>query len=139
MQTFKNVGMTVHRSKVRGIKHNLWHITFWASQVALVVKNPPANAGAVSSIPGSGRSPGGGHSNPLSILAWIIPWTEEPGGLQSVGLQRVRHDWSSLAQHSTYNFLLGKYQLYLLWENTFTFQWTKTICITISFQPLKDL
>ena len=92
MQTFKNVGMTVHRSKVRGIKHNLWHITFWASQVALVVKNPPANAGAVSSIPGSGRSPGGGHSNPLSILAWIIPWTEEPGGLQSVGLQRVRHD-----------------------------------------------
>ena len=39
-----------------------------ASQVALVVKNPPANAGDVtdaSSIPGSGRSPGGGHGNPL--------------------------------------------------------------------------
>ena len=29
-----------------------------------------------------------------SILAWRIPWTEEPGGLQSMGLQRVRHDWS---------------------------------------------
>ena len=29
-----------------------------------------------------------------SILAWKIPWTEEPGGLQSVGLQRVRHDWA---------------------------------------------
>ena len=28
-----------------------------------------------------------------SILAWRIPWTEEPGGLQSVGLQRVGHDW----------------------------------------------
>ena len=27
-----------------------------------------------------------------SILAWRIPWTEEPGGLQSMGLQRVRHD-----------------------------------------------
>ena len=27
-----------------------------------------------------------------SILAWEIPWTEEPGGLQSIGLQRVRHD-----------------------------------------------
>ena len=27
-----------------------------------------------------------------SILAWKIPWTEEPGGLQSIGLQRVRHD-----------------------------------------------
>ena len=39
-----------------------------ASQVALVVKNPPANAGDVTdagSIPGSGRSPGGGHGNPL--------------------------------------------------------------------------
>ena len=30
------------------------------------------------SIPGSGRSPGGGHGNPTSILAWRIPWTEEP-------------------------------------------------------------
>ena len=28
-----------------------------------------------------------------SILAWEIPWTEEPGGLQSIGSQRVRHDW----------------------------------------------
>ena len=32
-----------------------------------------------------------------SILAWRIPWTEEPGRLQSMGLQRVRHDWSDLA------------------------------------------
>ena len=32
-----------------------------------------------------------------SILAWRIPWTEEPSGLQSMGLQRVRHDWSDLA------------------------------------------
>ena len=40
----------------------------------------------------SGRSPGGGHGNPLSILAWRIPWTEEPGGLQSTGSQRVGHD-----------------------------------------------
>ena len=43
-----------------------------ASQVALVVKNPPANAGDVSdmgSIPGLGRSPGGGHGTHSSILA----------------------------------------------------------------------
>ena len=33
-----------------------------------------------------------------SILAWRIPWTEEPGGLQSMGLQRVRHNWSDSAQ-----------------------------------------
>ena len=32
-----------------------------------------------------------------SILAWRIPWTEEGGGLQSIALQRVRHDWSNLA------------------------------------------
>ena len=46
-----------------------------------------------------------GWENPLrehmathsSILAWRIPWTEEPGGLQSLGLHRVRHDWSNWA------------------------------------------
>ena len=70
-----------------------------ASQVALVAKNPPANAGDpgdVGLIPGSGRSPGRGHGNPLHILAWEIPWTKEPGGLQSTGSQRVRH-WSDLS------------------------------------------
>ena len=54
--------------------------------VALVVKNLPANAGGVrvaGSIPGSGRSTGGGHGSPLSSLAWRIPWTKEPGRLQS--------------------------------------------------------
>ena len=60
-----------------------------------VVKNPPDNAGDLrdaGSIPGLGRSPGGGHGNPLSVLAWRLPWTEEPGGLQSIGLHRVGHD-----------------------------------------------
>ena len=33
-----------------------------------------------------------------SILAWNIPWTEEPGGLQSMGLQRVGHDWTTSLQ-----------------------------------------
>ena len=42
--------------------------------------------------PGSGRSPGTGSGNYSSILAWRIPWTEEPGGLQFMGLQRVGHD-----------------------------------------------
>ena len=40
----------------------------------------------------SGRSPGEGNDNPLHILAWEIQWTEEPGGLQPTGSQRVRHD-----------------------------------------------
>ena len=66
-----------------------------ASQVALVVKDPSANAGDVRDeglIRGSGRSLGGGSGNPLSILAWRILWREVPGGLQSMRSQRVRHD-----------------------------------------------
>ena len=70
-------------------------IRITSSQVALVVKNPPANAGNIrnaGSIPGLGRSPEEGMATHSSILAWRIPWTEEPGGLQSTGSQRVRHD-----------------------------------------------
>ena len=43
-------------------------------------------------IPRLGRSPEGEHGPRSSILAWRLPWTEEPGGLQSMGSQRVRHD-----------------------------------------------
>ena len=56
-----------------------------------MVKNPPANAGDTRDmglIPGSGRSPGGGKATCSSILAWRIPWIEEPGRLWSTGSQR---------------------------------------------------
>ena len=55
----------------------------WASQVALVIKNPPADAG---SIPGPGRFPWkrGWHPTPV-FLPGESPWAEEPGGLQSMG------------------------------------------------------
>ena len=49
------------------------------------------NARDVSSIPELGRSPGKGNGNPIQY-SWRIPWTEESGGLQSRGLQRVGHD-----------------------------------------------
>ena len=65
---------------------------YGASLVAQRAKNLSANAGDVGSIPGSGRSPGEGNDYPSTILAWKIPWTEEPGGLQSMGSQRVGHD-----------------------------------------------
>jgi len=55
-------------------------------------KESTCNAGDLGSIPGSGRSPGGGHGTHSSILAWRIPWTEEPGGLQSRASQRVGHN-----------------------------------------------
>ena len=107
----------------------------WVYQAVLVVRKLPANVGDLrdtSSIPGSGRSPGGGHGNSLQYFwaslvtqlericlqyrilgfkPWVrkipwrsewlpspvflpeeSPWTEEPGGLQSKGSQRVRYD-----------------------------------------------
>ena len=47
------------------------------------------NVGDPGSVPESGRSSGEGNGNPLSILAWRIPWTEESGELQSMESQRV--------------------------------------------------
>jgi len=59
-----------------------------------VVKNPPVrarDAGDAGSIPGTGRSPGGGHGNPLQYSC-LENFIEEPGRLQSMGSQRVRHN-----------------------------------------------
>ena len=66
-----------------------------AFQVALMVKNPPVNAGDardVGSIPGLGRPSRVASGNLLQFLAWQIPWTEEPGRLWAMGSQRVGHD-----------------------------------------------
>ena len=71
---------------------------------------PASNAGDLGSSPGLGRSHGGGHGTPLQYLAWKIPWTEEPGRLQSIGLQRVRHDWAT--KPSTAHWLSSHYREY---------------------------
>ena len=73
----------------------LFHHYHGTSQVVLVVKNTPANAGNIRDM---GLIPGG-QEDPLeegvathsSILAWRTQQTEEPGGLQSIGSQRVQH------------------------------------------------
>ena len=60
----------------------------------LVVKNPPANAGIAGDtglIPVSGRSPGGGHGNPLQYSCLENPVEEKPGRLQHIGLL-IGHD-----------------------------------------------
>ena len=57
------------------------------------LKNLPANAGDLGSIPGWGRSLEKEKVTHSSILAWRIPWTEKPGRLQSTGSQRIRQDW----------------------------------------------
>ena len=59
--------------------------------VDAVVKNPPANAGEADSISGLGRPLELQMATHSSILAWKIPWTEEPGGLRSMESQRVGH------------------------------------------------
>ena len=51
------------------------------------------NAEDLGLISGSGRSPGGGHGNPLQYSCLENPWTEEPGELESMGSQRVRNNW----------------------------------------------
>ena len=65
---------------------------FMAFPGGSVVKNLPANAGDTGLIRGSGRYPEDSLATHSSILAWRIPWTEEPGGLQSMGSQRVGHN-----------------------------------------------
>ena len=81
------------------------------SQVALVVKNPPANEGDIRdsvSIPELRRSPGGGCSNPLQYSC-----LENPHGQNSLssysprGSQRVRHDWSNWVHRKKPKSLLG--------------------------------
>ena len=53
----------------------------------------------MSSIPGSGRAPGGGTATHSNILAWRIPWTEDPGGLQSIG--HKESDRNEVTEHGT--------------------------------------
>ena len=76
-----------------------------ASQVAVMVKNLPANSGDLET-----RVQSLGLEDPLekgmathsSILVWRIPWTEDPGGLWSTGLQRIEHDGSDLARYANW-------------------------------------
>ena len=71
-----------------------------------VIKNPPANAGDVGLIPGLGRWPGQGNGNPLECYCLGNLITGDPGGLQSMGSQRVGHNLANEQQvqqsNSTY-------------------------------------
>ena len=102
-----------------------WHITSTPSDIKYYLsldwasQNLPASAGDMrdsSSIPGLGRSPGEEDmANYSSILAWRIPWTEEPGGLQSMRAQRAQHDWSDLACMYPWVLLLTLVSTHTLW------------------------
>ena len=84
------------------IKDSIFLIILWVSICSgAVVKNPPANVGDArdtGSIPGWAKI-SWSRKWQSSIFAWRIPWTEEPGGLKSMGLQRVRPNWACTQAH----------------------------------------
>ena len=84
-----------------------------SSQVALVVKNPPANAGDardMSSIPGLGRSPGGGHGNPLQYSCLENPMDR---GAWWATIHRVAKSWIRMRQLSTHIYLYISLSVYI--------------------------
>ena len=83
---------------------SIYNIHWGASQVTQGIKNLPVNAGDIRnmiSILGLGNSLDKSRETHSCILAWRIPWTDEPGGLQSMELQRARQHWTSLACRHT--------------------------------------
>ena len=86
----------------------------WETQVRSIGREDPLEEGMAT------------HS---SVLTWRIPWTEEPGGLQSMGSQRVGHDWSdSMCKH-----ILGKYMLMNIISSSCTDLLIIVWCPTLSF------
>ena len=102
-------GVTFHSFPIPGPPHSACQyrkpgvsMIFILISYVLLSKIMLAKAGDMwdtSSIPGSGRSSGGGHGNHSSIPAWRIPWTEESGGPQSIGLQKSRTELNQLSTH----------------------------------------
>ena len=79
-----------------------------------VVRNLPASVGDLGSILGWEDPLGKEMTVHSSILAWEISWTEEPGGLQSMGLQRVRRDLATEQQVSNKEPSVSRRQLFHL-------------------------
>ena len=85
-------------------------LLYKASQVVLVVKNPPANAGDkepwVQSL-GQEDALEEGMATHSSIFSWRILQTEEPGGLRSIGSQRARREW--VTEHARTHSISGQH------------------------------
>ena len=84
-----------HSRKGNNVLVNIW--IPWYSDG----EESSCNAGDLGSVAGLGISPGGEHGNPLQYSCLENPWTEVPGGLQSVGSQRAGHNWATKHKHST--------------------------------------
>ena len=99
LNVYKNIYSEPHRYTIQ--IQQLIIVTFtqslpyrvWAFLMAQIVKNAPAIQETWVWSLGWEDPLEEGMATHSSILAWRIPWTEEPGGLQSIGSQRLRHDW----------------------------------------------
>ena len=98
---------------------------------------PACNAQDLGLIPGLGRSPGEGNGHPLQYS-----WTEEPGGLQSMGSQRVRYDWMTNTKEQkdsgTIRHLLIIVILFTLWRNLSRITWICIHCVTFTCIDLRN-
>ena len=74
-------------------------------------KESASHEGDTGLIPGSGRSPREKMADHSSILTWEIPWTEETGGLESMGLQRVGHNLLAIQQQHA---CIMHYKVYII-------------------------
>ena len=105
------LGWLYIRALVEYLSHFNFRAFFWLNMISLNLSNciqlklktgfpgsldnkeSACSAGDLGWIPGSGKLPSEGKGYPLQYFAWKITWKEEPGGLQSMGLQRVEQDW----------------------------------------------
>ena len=78
---------------------DIWVASKWASLVAQIVKNPPAMRETWVQSLGWEDPLEKGMATHTTIIAWRIPWVEEPGG--SMESQRVGHDWTTIFLYST--------------------------------------
>ena len=105
----------------------------WTSLVAQMVKNLPAMQETQVRSLGQEDPLEKGKATHPSILAWRIQWTEEPGGLQSVGLQRVGHDWATnTTKH--YYYLPVRFDS-LTWNFLTTYESQKVFRHQVSLPP----
>ena len=113
-----------------------------ASQVVLVVKNLPANAGDVrdvGSIPGLGKSPGGGHGNPLQYSCLQNPMDRGAWQATSIGSQRVGHYWSDLACIQELNLLFNLGENWQLYNDGCSHPWRWCVSVSVQFCSVAQL
>ena len=109
------------------------HLASFKEKCWLSAKEDTCSAGDTGSTPGLGRSPGEGNGNLLQCSCLErIPWTEEPGGLQSTGKQRTGHKLETKHQHQHQSFTRRYPQF-----NWFFFSWKlNSVNITLSLLAL---